>query len=80
MKKYKKNKPLGIGLEALIPSYQTDDKKENYIDHIDIKIIIPNSNQPRQIFMEDNMQKFYLLYPTFTYYNNLTIEIIAFIE
>ena len=24
MKKNKKNKPLGIGLEALIPKYQTD--------------------------------------------------------
>ena len=55
MKKNKKNKPLGIGLEALIPSYQTGEKKENYIDHISINMIIPNANQPRQIFSEDNM-------------------------
>ena len=32
MKKNKKNKPLGIGLEALIPKYQTDSKEEKYID------------------------------------------------
>tara|TARA_Y100001970_G_scaffold52366_1_gene66166 strand:+ start:5017 stop:5895 length:879 start_codon:yes stop_codon:yes gene_type:complete len=56
MKKNKKNKPLGIGLEALIPNYQTDDSVENYIDHIPIKSIIPNSNQPRQTFTEENMQ------------------------
>jgi ParB family chromosome partitioning protein len=56
MKKNKKNKPLGIGLEALIPNYQTDDSVENYIDHIPTKSIIPNSNQPRQTFIEDNMQ------------------------
>ena len=56
MKKNKKNKPLGIGLEALIPNYQTDDSVENYIDHIPTKSIIPNTNQPRQTFTEDNMQ------------------------
>lgn len=56
MKKNKKNKPLGIGLEALIPNYQTDDSAGNYIDHVETKSIIPNSNQPRQIFVEDNMQ------------------------
>ena len=56
MKKNKKNKPLGIGLEALIPKYQTDDSSENYIDHVEIDLILPNSNQPRQIFSKENMQ------------------------
>ena len=56
MEKNKKNKPLGIGLEALIPSYQTDEKRENYIDSISVDMITPNANQPRQIFSEDNMQ------------------------
>ena len=56
MTKNKKNKPLGIGLEALIPNYQTDDSNENYIDHVETKLIVPNSNQPRQIFSDQNMQ------------------------
>jgi len=56
MTKNKKNKPLGIGLEALIPNYQTDDSNENYIDHVETKLIAPNSNQPRQIFSDQNMQ------------------------
>tara|TARA_Y100001970_G_scaffold73331_1_gene93042 strand:- start:1184 stop:2068 length:885 start_codon:yes stop_codon:yes gene_type:complete len=57
MKKNKKNKPLGIGLEALIPNYQTDnDSNDNYIDHVATKLIVPNSNQPRQIFSDQNMQ------------------------
>ena len=56
MAKNKKNKPLGIGLEALIPNYQTDDSNENYIDHVETKLIVPNSNQPRQIFSDQNMQ------------------------
>ena len=59
MKKNKKNKPLGIGLEALIPKYQTDDDSPNqYIDHVSIDKIIPNKNQPRQIFVEDGMNEF----------------------
>ena len=58
MKKNKKNKPLGIGLEALIPKYQTDDNSPNqYIDHVRIDKIIPNKNQPRQIFVEDGMNE-----------------------
>ena len=57
MKKNKKNKPLGIGLEALIPKYQTDNQEEQYIDHISISKIIPNKNQPRQIFVEDGMNE-----------------------
>ena len=57
MKKNKKNKPLGIGLEALIPKYQTDNQEEKYIDHIKIDLIIPNKNQPRQIFSEEGMKE-----------------------
>ena len=56
MNKNKKNKPLGIGLEALIPSYQTDDQTDKYIDHINVKEIVPNKNQPRQIFSENSMK------------------------
>ena len=57
MKKNKKNKPLGIGFEALIPKYQTDNQEEKYIDHIKIDLIIPNKNQPRQIFSEEGMKE-----------------------
>ena len=57
MKKNKKNKPLGIGLEALIPKYQTDDSDNQYIDHVSVDNIIPNKNQPRQIFVEDGMNE-----------------------
>ena len=39
MAKNKKNKPLGMGLEALIPNYRTDSSNENYIDHISTKTI-----------------------------------------
>ena len=56
MKKNKKNKPLGIGLEAIIPNYQTEDSDGSYIDHVEINLISPNSNQPRQIFSDKNMQ------------------------
>ena len=55
MSKNKKNKPLGIGLEALIPNYQTDYSSTNSIDHIDVSLIIPNSKQPRQIFSDQQM-------------------------
>ena len=55
MSKRKKNKPLGIGLEALIPNYQTETSNENYIDHIDTELIKPNSSQPRQTFSEQQM-------------------------
>ncbi len=55
--KNKKNKPLGIGLEALIPKYQTDNQEEQYIDHISVNKIIPNKNQPRQIFVENGMNE-----------------------
>jgi ParB family chromosome partitioning protein len=52
----KNNKALGMGLEALIPRYQTDNIQSEYIDQIDINLIIPNKNQPRQIFVEEGMQ------------------------
>jgi len=52
----KNKKPLGIGLEALIPKYQTDSIESEYVDKIDIDLIIPNKNQPRQIFVEKGMQ------------------------
>ena len=55
MKKNKKNKPLGIGLEALIPKYQTGDDQNQKPNHIDIDLIMPNRNQPRQIFSDDEM-------------------------
>jgi len=57
MKKNKKNKPLGIGLEALIPKYQTDSQEEDYIGQINIDQIIPNKHQPRQIFIEEGMNE-----------------------
>ena len=38
----KNKKPLGIGLEALIPKYQTDGIESEYVDQIDINLIIPN--------------------------------------
>jgi len=41
-------KRLGKGLDALIPSYATDDR---YIDSaVPLTQIIPNRNQPRQEF------------------------------
>jgi len=52
----KNKKALGMGLEALIPRYQTDNIQSEYIDQIDINLIIPNKNQPRQIFVEEGMQ------------------------
>ena len=55
MSKNKKNKPLGIGLEALIPNYQTDYSSTNSIDHIQVSLITPNSKQPRQIFSDQQM-------------------------
>ena len=49
------NKRLGKGLDALIPSYATDDR------HIDGAVpltqIIPNRNQPRQEFNPEQMEE-----------------------
>ena len=50
MKKIKK--PLGIGLEALIPKYQTEDENIKNSVHIAIELISPNKNQPRNFFSE----------------------------
>lgn len=51
----KTNKPLGIGLEALIPKYQTTDNKIESSMHISIHSIIPNENQPRIFFSDEGM-------------------------
>ena len=53
----KNKKPLGIGLEALIPKYQTDDEKIKKTSHISIELIRPNKNQPRNFFSEEGMQE-----------------------
>jgi len=55
--KKKIKKPLGIGLEALIPKYQTDDENIKKTSHIDIELISPNKNQPRNFFSEKGMQE-----------------------
>jgi len=57
MKKNKTKKPLGIGLEALIPKYQTDDVSSKETSHIKIDLISPNKNQPRNFFSEEGMQE-----------------------
>ena len=59
MKKNKKNTPLGIGLEALIPSYQTDEK-ENYIDQNN-RIGVLDGN--RLIVFPQNLDKTYWTNP-----------------
>tara|TARA_Y100001970_G_C14151945_1_gene813236 strand:+ start:394 stop:1263 length:870 start_codon:yes stop_codon:yes gene_type:complete len=53
----KNKKPLGIGLEALIPKYQTDEKIAKNSTHISIELISPNKNQPRNFFSEAGMQE-----------------------
>ena len=53
----KNKKPLGIGLEALIPKYQTDDQNVKNSTHISIELISPNKNQPRNFFSEEGMQE-----------------------
>ena len=55
--KKKIKKPLGIGLEALIPKYQTDDENIKNSTHIAIELISPNKNQPRNFFSEKGMQE-----------------------
>ena len=49
------NKKLGKGLEALIKSYETD-KTDLLNQGIPIDKIIPNKNQPRQIFNDSDME------------------------
>ena len=55
--KKKIQKPLGIGLEALIPKYQTDDDDIKNSAHIAIELIYPNKNQPRNFFSKEGMQE-----------------------
>ena len=49
------NKKLGKGLEALIKSYETD-KPDLLNQGIPIDKIIPNKNQPRQVFNDSEME------------------------
>jgi ParB family chromosome partitioning protein len=48
-----KKKPLGRGLAALIPKSEN----KNNIVELDINDIIPNSNQPRQLFNDENLSE-----------------------
>ena len=57
MTKNKIKKRLGIGLEALIPKYQTDDENQKKANHIKIEFIFPNKNQPRNFFSDKGMQE-----------------------
>ena len=41
---------LGKGLEALIKSYSSDNKNKYLNEGIDVSSIIPNKNQPRNVF------------------------------
>ena len=53
-----KQKPLGIGLEALIPKYQTkDDSVPTKSNEILLSYIIPNENQPRSFFSDNDMEE-----------------------
>ena len=56
MKKKKIKKPLGIGLEALIPKYQTDNINSENTTHISMELIFPNKNQPRNFFSNKGME------------------------
>ena len=49
------NKKLGKGLQALIKSYETD-KPDLLNQGIPVDKIIPNKNQPRQIFNDSDME------------------------
>ena len=50
-------KKLGKGLEALIKSYGKDEKEQYLNNNVPIEKIIPNKNQPRQIFNEKEMNE-----------------------
>ena len=50
-------KVLGKGLEALIKSHNTEENKRYAIGQISINKIIPNKNQPRQIFDKKSMDE-----------------------
>ena len=49
------NKPLGKGLEALISAHSTEGVENQLNGAISIDKIIPNHNQPRQEFNEEEM-------------------------
>ena len=51
------NKVLGKGLEALIKKHDTEETSRSLSGEISIEKIQPNSNQPRQIFDEKNMEE-----------------------
>ncbi len=51
------DKRLGKGLEALITSYSTDEKKGQLDGALPIDVIAPNRNQPRQEFDDVKMQE-----------------------
>jgi len=50
-------KVLGKGLEALIKSHNTEENKRYAIGQISINKIIPNKNQPRQLFDKKSMDE-----------------------
>ena len=49
-------KKLGKGLGALIKSYESDKRKNDLNKELPLKNIIPNRNQPRQTFNNQDMQ------------------------
>lgn len=51
-----KRKALGRGLSALIPE-ELEKEESNTIQEIDINLICPNPNQPRQVFEQDKIQE-----------------------
>lgn len=54
-----KNKGLGRGLDALIPSYETSDESMNAngVETIDINSIKPNEKQPRKYFEPEKIKE-----------------------
>ncbi len=54
-----KNKALGRGLDALIPTYEAPESvgKEVSVDEIDINKIKPNPYQPRREFLQDELDE-----------------------
>ena len=49
-------KVLGKGLEAIIKTNNTEENSRYLQGQIDINKIIPNENQPRQLFDDDKMK------------------------
>ena len=50
-------KVLGKGLEAIIKSNNAEENSRYLKGQIDINKIIPNANQPRQLFDDDKMKE-----------------------